>query len=112
MTTGNLLFAVKGGDLEAEAPVVGVHRHDGGVVDVHEQAPRHLAPPLAHQVTALREEVLALPRGRDQARLTGTHKEGGSGREGEGEKEGERGVISERHRGWQKNTLAKLQTDR
>jgi len=68
---GRSLLAVEGRDLEAEAPVVAVDRHDGAVVEVGEQAARHLAAALLHQVPALREEVLALPGRRHQPRLTG-----------------------------------------
>ena len=64
------LLAVEGSDLEAEAAVVTVHRHDGGVVEVSDQPARHLAAALLHQVSSLREEVLTLPGRRHQARLT------------------------------------------
>lgn len=67
------LLAIKGSDLEAEAAVVAVHRHDGAVVQVGDEPPRHLAAALLHQVTALREEVLTLPGRRHQPRLTERH---------------------------------------
>lgn len=73
----NSLLAIKGCDLEAKAPVITVHSHDGRVVQVRDQASCHLAARLLHQVTPLREEILPLPGGRHQPRLT----ERGPGRE-------------------------------
>lgn len=64
------LLAIEGSDLEAEAAVVAVDRHDRTVVEVCDQSARHLAPALLHQIAALREEVLTLPGRRHQPRLT------------------------------------------
>lgn len=64
------LLPIEGRDLETEAAVVAVHRHDGAVVEVSDQPARHLAPALLHQVTSLGEEVLPLPGRRHQPRLT------------------------------------------
>lgn len=64
------LLAIEGSDLEAEAAVVTVDRHDGAVVEVCDQPARHLAAALLHQIASLREEVLTLPGRRHQARLT------------------------------------------
>lgn len=55
------LFAVEGGDLKAESSVVRVDGHDGAVIEVRDQAARHLAAALLHQVPSLREEVLTFP---------------------------------------------------
>lgn len=55
------LLAIEGSDLEAEAAVVTVDRHDGTVVEVCDQPACHLASALLHQITTLREEVLTLP---------------------------------------------------
>lgn len=66
---GSSLLAVEGRDLEAEAAVVAVDGHDGAVVQVGDQAARHLAAALMHQVSPLREEVAALPGRRHQTRL-------------------------------------------
>lgn len=74
---GHSLLAVEGGDLEAEAAVVTVHGHDGAVVQVGDQAARHLAAALLHQVPALREEVAALPGRRHQTRLAAGRSRGG-----------------------------------
>lgn len=76
---GDSLLAVERSDLEAEAAVIAVHRHDGAVVQVSDQAARHLAAALLHQVPALREEVASLPGRRHQTRLTaGGGTEGGA----------------------------------
>lgn len=64
------LLAIEGSDLEAEAAVVTVDRHDGAVVEVCDQPARHLAAALLHQIASLREEVLTLPGRRHQPRLT------------------------------------------
>lgn len=69
------LLAIEGSDLEAEAAVVTVDRHDGTVVEVCDQPARHLASALLHQITALCEEVLTLPGRRHQPRLTERHTE-------------------------------------
>lgn len=55
------LLAIEGSDLEAEAAVVTVNRHDRTVVKVCDEPARHLSSALLHQITALREEVLTLP---------------------------------------------------
>lgn len=70
------LLAIEGGDLEAEAPVVTVDRHDRGVVEVRHQPACHFAPALLHQVASLREEVLPLPGRRHQTRLTESEQTG------------------------------------
>ena len=69
------LLAIKGSDLEAKSAVITVYRHDGTVVEVCDQAARHLASALLHQITALCEEVLTLPGCRHQPRLTERHTE-------------------------------------
>lgn len=64
------LLAIEGSDLETEAAVVTVDRHNGAVVEVCYQPACHLTPALLHQITALRKEVLPLPGRRHQPCFT------------------------------------------